>query len=59
MLDNLNLVFPVIENQETRLEHDVAREQTVPPHPADEISLQPNYWQTDITSYFLVQFSSF
>ncbi len=44
MLDNLNLVFPISTNRETRLEPDMAREQTVQPHPADKISLQTGYW---------------
>ncbi len=59
MLDNLNLVFPIIENHETRLEPDMAREQTVQPHPAEEISLQTSYWEQDIAHYFLVQFGTF
>ncbi len=58
MLDNLNLVFPVIQNH-TRLEPDMARERTVQPHPADEISIQTGSWQKDLASYFLVQFSTF
>ncbi len=59
MLDNLNLVFPIPEIRETRLEHDMARERTAQPHPADEISLLTGYWHKDLANYFLVQFGAF
>jgi hypothetical protein len=59
MLDNLNPVFPAMQNQEARLEQDMAREQTAKPHPADEISLLMGYWQKDLAQYFLVQFGTF
>ena len=58
MLDNLNLVFPILENH-TRLQPNMAREQTVQPHPAEEISPQTSYWHKELTSYFLVQFGTF
>lgn len=59
MLDSLNLVFPIPQNHETPLEHDMAREQTAQPHPTDEINLQTGYWHKDLASYFLVQFGTF
>jgi hypothetical protein len=59
MLDNLELVFPVIQHHQTSLELDLAQEQTAKPHPADEIWLQTGFWQKDLAQYFLVQFGTF